>query len=161
MEDYLIALRSRDNTPATLLRMDKEHEGQMIDGFRNDMRQKIQGELKPQCDEIRWLFFNIWPFTTTKLCPIPIFPKIGSKYYQILNKAFEKLSKTSIIFSQIDEILPNLVTLFEAAVWPTYNIIKFCQRRFKTLSKQVGSEAPFGRESFWFGMLLMVRGVSR
>ena len=45
MEDYLIALRSRDNTPATLLRMDKEHEGQMIDGFRNDMRQKIQGEL--------------------------------------------------------------------------------------------------------------------
>ena len=44
MEDYLIALRSRDNTPATLLRMDKEHEGQMIDGFRNDMKEKIKGE---------------------------------------------------------------------------------------------------------------------
>lgn len=43
MEDYLIALRSRDNTPATLLRMDKEHEGQMIDGFRNEMKEKIKG----------------------------------------------------------------------------------------------------------------------
>jgi hypothetical protein len=47
MEDYLIALRSRDNTPATLLRMDKEHEGQMIDGFRNDMREKIKGTRAP------------------------------------------------------------------------------------------------------------------
>ena len=46
MEDYLIALRSRDNTPATLLRMDKEHEGQMIDGFRNDMKEKIKGDNK-------------------------------------------------------------------------------------------------------------------
>jgi hypothetical protein len=32
--------------------MDKEHEGQMIDGFRNDMKEKIKGkndgqELKP------------------------------------------------------------------------------------------------------------------
>ena len=44
MEDYLVALRSRDNTPAALLRMDKEHEQEMIDGYAREVRQKIQGE---------------------------------------------------------------------------------------------------------------------
>ena len=44
MEDYLIALRSRDNTPASLLRMDKEHEEEMIDNYTNDIQRKIKGE---------------------------------------------------------------------------------------------------------------------
>lgn len=44
MEDYLIALRSRDNTPAALLRMDKDHESQMIDNYTNDIQRKIKGE---------------------------------------------------------------------------------------------------------------------
>ena len=48
MEDYLVALRSRDNTPASLLRMDKEHEKEMIDGYTNDIRRKIKGtQLSP------------------------------------------------------------------------------------------------------------------
>lgn len=45
MEDYLIALRSKDNTPATLLRMDKEHEKEMIDGYSNDIQQRIKGKI--------------------------------------------------------------------------------------------------------------------
>jgi len=53
MEDYLIALRSRDNTPATLLRMDKEHEGQMIDGFRNEMKEKIKERERERMEEKR------------------------------------------------------------------------------------------------------------
>ena len=43
MEDYLIALRSRDNTPASLLRMDKNHEEEMINNYTSDMKAKIQG----------------------------------------------------------------------------------------------------------------------
>ena len=39
----MIALRSRDNTPAALLRMDKEHEKELIDGYTNDVQQKIKG----------------------------------------------------------------------------------------------------------------------
>lgn len=42
MEDYLIALRSRDNTPASLLRMDKEHEEEMINNYTSDVKSKIQ-----------------------------------------------------------------------------------------------------------------------
>ena len=44
MEDYLVALRSRDNTPASLLRMDKDHEKEMIDNYTNDIKRKIKGE---------------------------------------------------------------------------------------------------------------------
>ena len=46
MEDYLIALRSKDNTPASLLRMDKEHEEEMIDNYTNDIQRKIKGNLR-------------------------------------------------------------------------------------------------------------------
>merc|ERR550534_2058992 len=42
MEDYLVALRSRDNTPAPLLNMDKEHEEQMINNFRSEMESKMK-----------------------------------------------------------------------------------------------------------------------
>ena len=44
MEDYLVALRSRDNTPASLLRMDKDHEKEMIDSYTNDIKRKIKGD---------------------------------------------------------------------------------------------------------------------
>ena len=62
----------------------------------------------------RWphCFFNIWPFTMMKFCPIAIIVKIGSKYCQILNKAFEKLPKTFRNLSQNGEISHNLVTLY-------------------------------------------------
>ena len=43
MEDYLIALRSRDNTPAALVRMDKNHEEEMIDNYTSDIQRKIKG----------------------------------------------------------------------------------------------------------------------
>ena len=47
MEDYLIALRSRDNTPASLLRMDKQHEEEMINNYTSDIKAKIQGKKNP------------------------------------------------------------------------------------------------------------------
>ena len=34
--------RSRDNTPAPLLNMDREHEEQMINNFRSEMEEKIK-----------------------------------------------------------------------------------------------------------------------
>ena len=44
MEDYLIALRSRDKTPASLLRMDKQHEKELIDNYTTGIQQKIKGK---------------------------------------------------------------------------------------------------------------------
>ncbi len=38
--------------------MDKEHEGQMIDGFRNDMKEKIKGKSISNQKEI----IHIWSF---------------------------------------------------------------------------------------------------
>ena len=46
MEDYLIALRSRDKTPASLLRMDKQHEKELIDNYTTGIQQKIKGLIK-------------------------------------------------------------------------------------------------------------------
>ena len=38
------------------------------------------------------LFFNIWPFATNKICPNALkIVKVGSKFCQILNKAFKML----------------------------------------------------------------------
>merc|ERR1712127_118471 len=51
MEDYLVALRSRDNTPAPLLNMDKEHEEQMINNFRSEMEAKIREKEHQQEEE--------------------------------------------------------------------------------------------------------------
>merc|ERR1712083_364764 len=51
MEDYLIALRSRDNTPAPLLSMDREHEEQMINNYRAEMEAKIKGRV---ITELKW-----------------------------------------------------------------------------------------------------------
>jgi len=51
MEDYLVALRSRDNTPAPLLNMDKEHEEQMINNFKEEMIAKIKAKEMAQQEE--------------------------------------------------------------------------------------------------------------
>jgi amyloid beta A4 protein len=51
MEDYLVALRSRDNTPAPLLTMDREHEEQMINNFREEMEAKIKEKEREQQEE--------------------------------------------------------------------------------------------------------------
>jgi len=58
MEDYLVALRSRDNTPASLLRMDKEHEKEMIDGYTNDIRRKIKEREEERMEEKRNRLFE-------------------------------------------------------------------------------------------------------
>ena len=42
MEDYIVALRSRDNTPAPLLNMDREHEEQMINNYKTEAEAKIK-----------------------------------------------------------------------------------------------------------------------
>ena len=44
-------LRSRDNTPAPLLNMDKEHEEQMINNFRAEMEAKIREKERQQQEE--------------------------------------------------------------------------------------------------------------
>ena len=54
MEDYLVALRSRDNTPAPLLTMDREHEEQMIDNFRAEVEAK-QRQHQEEEEEARLL----------------------------------------------------------------------------------------------------------
>merc|ERR1739838_656459 len=51
MEDYLIALRSRDNTPASLLRMDKQHEEEMINNYTSDIKAKIQERERERIEE--------------------------------------------------------------------------------------------------------------
>jgi len=51
MEDYLVALRSRDNTPAPLLNMDREHEEQMINNFRSEMEEKMKEKEREQQEE--------------------------------------------------------------------------------------------------------------
>ena len=44
-------LRSRDNTPAPLLNMDREHEEQMINNFRSEMESKIREKEREQQEE--------------------------------------------------------------------------------------------------------------
>ena len=51
MEDYLVALRSRDNTPAPLLNMDREHEEQMIDNFKAEIEAKRREKEKKEEEE--------------------------------------------------------------------------------------------------------------
>ena len=66
----------------------------------NDDRESFEGD---QCDQIAWLFFNFWPFTSIKTCPAALkIAKVGPKFSQI-----EKPLKIAQDF----EDLPNLVTL--------------------------------------------------
>merc|ERR1712203_1146041 len=53
MEDYLIALRSRDKTPASLLRMDKQHEKELIDNYTTGIQQKIKERERERMEEKR------------------------------------------------------------------------------------------------------------
>ena len=46
-----VLFRSRDNTPAPLLNMDKEHEEQMINNFRSEMEAKIREKEREQQEE--------------------------------------------------------------------------------------------------------------
>ena len=39
----------RDNTPAGLLRMDKDHEKMLIDNYTNDVERKIKGRMRTIC----------------------------------------------------------------------------------------------------------------
>ena len=57
-----------------------------------------------QCDQMAWLFFNIWSFTTMKICPIPVFAII---VFQILSK-FNPQNRRRLC--QSGGISPNLVT---------------------------------------------------
>ena len=47
----LMILRSRDNTPAPLLNMDREHEEQMINNFRSEMEEKMKEKEREQQEE--------------------------------------------------------------------------------------------------------------
>ena len=69
MEDYLIALRSRDNTPASLLRMDKQHEEEMINNYTSDIKAKIQGKKNCQIKAISG-FYGIHKVTSASVCQL-------------------------------------------------------------------------------------------
>ena len=47
----LMIFRSRDNTPAPLLNMDREHEEQMINNFRSEMEEKMKEKEREQQEE--------------------------------------------------------------------------------------------------------------
>ena len=47
----LMITRSRDNTPAPLLNMDREHEEQMINNFRSEMEEKMKEKEREQQEE--------------------------------------------------------------------------------------------------------------
>ena len=47
----MVCGRSRDNTPAPLLNMDKEHEEQMINNFRSEMEAKLREKEREQQQE--------------------------------------------------------------------------------------------------------------
>ena len=55
----------------------------------------IPGDLN-QCDQLARLFFNIWPFTTIKICNknVSKFTKAGSKFSQIQNRPYNELPKS-------------------------------------------------------------------
>lgn len=50
MEDYIVALRSRDNTPAPLLNMDREHEQEMLDNFKSEVEAKRKDDVVKTVD---------------------------------------------------------------------------------------------------------------
>ena len=81
MEDYLIALRSRDNTPASLLRMDKQHEEEMINNYTSDIKAKIQGKKKI----VKSMQFPVSTESVVKL-PLPVvnyFPREKKSLNQV------------------------------------------------------------------------------
>ena len=47
----MMIFRSRDNTPAPLLNMDREHEEQMINNFRSEMEEKMKEKEREQQEE--------------------------------------------------------------------------------------------------------------
>ena len=47
----MVCGRSRDNTPAPLLNMDKEHEEMMINNFRSEMEAKLREKEREQQQE--------------------------------------------------------------------------------------------------------------
>ena len=64
-----------------------------------------------QCDQIAGLFFNIWPFTSMKICPKVY--KVSQSRFKILPNCiwtFENCPRLCR-FCQSDEISPNLDTL--------------------------------------------------
>ena len=52
MEDYIVALRSRDNTPAPLLNMDREHEQEMLDNFKSEVEAKRKDDAVKPLDPV-------------------------------------------------------------------------------------------------------------
>ena len=69
---------------------------------------------RSQCDQMIRLFFNIWLFATTKICPI--MSQVCQSSLSILpnkKQTLKNMPKTSKLF-QSGEISPNLVTLIGA-----------------------------------------------
>jgi len=53
MEDFLIELRSTDDTPAPLFTMDREHEDKILDGFKTNMQNRIMKQEEKRREEKR------------------------------------------------------------------------------------------------------------
>ena len=74
-------------------------------------------ELWVESSVSRWLdhVFNRWPSSTMKICSMPFFVKVGSKFCQIVNIP-SKNAKYLTILSKWQKIWPNLVALV-VSVW--------------------------------------------
>merc|ERR1711973_103281 len=53
MEDFLIELRSTDDTPAPLFSMDREHDEKILDGFKINMQNRIMKQEEKRREEKR------------------------------------------------------------------------------------------------------------
>ena len=63
--------RSRDNTPAPLLNMDKEHEEMMINNFRSEMEAKLREKEREQQQEEEASPVTTEAFETVETEPTP------------------------------------------------------------------------------------------
>ena len=64
-----------------------------------------------QCDQMAKLFFNVWPFTTIKICPkSQKFANVALKFCKGQNKPSSNCHGL-LFFSQSGKISPNLVAL--------------------------------------------------
>ena len=67
----MVCGRSRDNTPAPLLNMDKEHEEMMINNFRSEMEAKLREKEREQQQEEEASPVTTEAFETVETEPTP------------------------------------------------------------------------------------------
>ena len=100
-----------------------------------------------QCDQIARSFFNIWSFTSMKICPkVNKICKVGSKFCQILNKPSKKWPKLWR-FGQTFAKSGHAASLFTSPPFPGPKIFRSSSRRRSASASPSAvrrSASPFG-----------------